>query len=440
MWRSIPKYLINNIIFRNRVERLPAGQNSLCRPKQEVSLQSYRHHIPTAFKISMPISVIEKVEAFDKQRCITVHWDDGNHSQYPYVWLRDNCQCPQCFLSSAKARKLPIEDLDVNISVEKVISTDSKISVVWPDQHISEFDSNWLKTRSFAQTTRKEIQQKLFLTDQQNWGSELQIPTASFEEVLDNDEVAYQWLKTLRKIGVMLLKNAPAEKGQVAKLGERIGYLRLTFYGLTWQVEDKADANNVAYTSGKLSLHTDYPALHRSPGIQLLHCIKPAEIGGETQIVDGFHVANQLRQLNPEAFRILTSILVDFTDSGVDYCDFSLQSKHRIIDLDHNGKVIQINFNNATRDSIFDVPVELVHPFFSALKDYINLMYKPENLITFKMEAGDVLTFDNWRILHGRQNYISTVGSSRHLEGAYASWDEAMSRLRCLEQALYGNK
>ncbi|XP_067902575.1 gamma-butyrobetaine dioxygenase [Heterodontus francisci] len=440
MWQSVTKYLFNNRIYRNGMQKLLAGQKALCHPAQQVPFQGSRQHTPAAFNISMPISAIEKVETFDKQRCITVHWEDGNHSQYPYVWLRDNCQCPQCFLHSAKARKLPIQDLDMNISAEKVILTDSKISVVWPDQHISEFDSNWLKTRSFAQSRREEKQEQLFLTDRQYWGSDLQIPTASFKEVLDNDEVAYQWLKTLRRIGVVRLKHAPTEKGQVAKLGKRIGYLRLTFYGHTWQVEDKSDANNVAYTSGNLSLHTDYPALHHPPGIQLLHSIKPAEVGGETKIVDGFHVANQLRQLNPEAFRILTSVLVNFTDSGVDYCDFSLQSKHKIIDLDHNGKVVQINFNNATRDSVIDLPVELVHPFLSALKDYVDLMYKPENLIIFKMEAGDVLTFDNWRILHGRQSYTSTGGSARHLEGAYANWDEAMSRLRCLEQEMNGNK
>ena len=35
----------------------------------------------------------------------------------------------------------------------------------------------------------------------------------------------------------------------------------------TWQVQDKHMANNVAYTSGKLSLHTDYPALHFAPGV-----------------------------------------------------------------------------------------------------------------------------------------------------------------------------
>ncbi|XP_078405676.1 gamma-butyrobetaine dioxygenase [Cetorhinus maximus] len=440
MWRSITKHLLNNRTYRNGMQTVLVGQNTLCHPKQVVSFQGYRQHTPAAFNISVPIQAIQKVEAFDKQRCITVHWEDGSHSQYPYVWLRDNCQCPQCFLPSAKARRLPIEDLDVNISAEKVTLTNSKISVVWPDQHVSEFDSSWLKTRSFAQSARKEKQEQLFLTEQQNWGSDLQIPTVNFEEVLDNDEVAYQWLRSLRKIGFVRLKHAPTEKGQVAKLGKRIGYLRMTFYGLTWQVEDKTDANNVAYTTGKLSLHTDYPALHHPPGVQLIHCIKPAEAGGETVMVDGFHVANQLRQLNPEAFQLLTSILVDFTDTGADYCDFCLQSKHKIIDLDHNGKVVQINFNNATRDSIFDIPVELVHPFLSALKYYVDLMYKPENLVTFKMEAGDVLTFNNWRILHGRQEYISAAGSARHLEGAYASWDEAMSRLRCLEQALYGNK
>lgn len=35
----------------------------------------------------------------------------------------------------------------------------------------------------------------------------------------------------------------------------------------TWQVQDKYMANNVAYTSGRLSLHTDYPALHFAPGV-----------------------------------------------------------------------------------------------------------------------------------------------------------------------------
>ncbi|XP_062917836.1 gamma-butyrobetaine dioxygenase [Mobula hypostoma] len=439
MWRSAVKYVFSNRIYQNGMQKLAPARNTLHQPVQNVLSQGCKLHSPSALKINMPVSSIQKVETSDHQRWLIVHWEEGSHSLYPYAWLRDNCQCSQCFLASAKARILGIKDLDVDISPEKITLTDSKISVVWPDQHISEFDANWLKARCFHQSAREEKQKQHFFKDRLHWGSELQIPTANFEEVLTNDEVAYEWLCNLRRIGLVQLKNAPVEEGQVARLGKRIGYLRLTFYGNCWQVEDKANANNVAYTSGELSLHTDYPALHHPPGVQFLHCIKKAVAGGETVIVDGFHVANQLRRLNPEAFKILTSVFVDFTDIGVDYCDFSLQSKHKIIDLDHDGNVAQINFNNATRDSVLNLPAEQVQSFLAALKNYVRLMYKPENLVTFKMEPGDILTFDNWRILHGRRSYHSTDGHYRHLEGAYLDWDEVLSRLRCLKQALYGN-
>lgn len=49
---------------------------------------------------------------------------------------------------------------------------------------------------------------------------------------------------------------------------------------------------------------------------------------------------------------------------------------------------------------------------------------------------GDVITFDNWRLLHGRQSYEAGTEISRHLEGAYADWDVVMSRLRILRQSV----
>lgn len=49
---------------------------------------------------------------------------------------------------------------------------------------------------------------------------------------------------------------------------------------------------------------------------------------------------------------------------------------------------------------------------------------------------GDVITFDNWRLLHGRCSYEAGTEISRHLEGAYADWDVVMSRLRILRQSI----
>ncbi|KAI1890160.1 hypothetical protein AGOR_G00170810, partial [Albula goreensis] len=318
---------------------------------------------------------ISSVRALAPQRLVQVRWEDGSQSLYPFVWLRDNCQCPDCMLHSAKARSLLLSQLDVDTAVDQVSLTEStKVSIVWPDQHISEYDADWLKKRCFSPEARRAQQEERFLNKRTYWGSDLRIPTASFEEVLHDDKAALDWLLALREVGIVYLKGAPAEKGQVARLSERIGYLRLTFYGHTWQVQDKLDANNVAYTSGKLSLHTDYPALHHPPGVQFLHCLSPAYQGGESEVVDGFHVANQLQQENPEAFRTLTSLLVDFTDTGADYCDFSVLSKNHIIDVDCDGQVVRINYNNATRDSFLDVPLEQVQPFYASLKAYVDLM------------------------------------------------------------------
>ena len=67
--------------------------------------------------------------------------------------------------------------------------------------------------------------------------------------------------------------------------------------------------------------------------IQMLHCIKQADgEGGDNTLVDGFKIANDLRQSAPELFDILTKELVEFYDSGTDALgDFYMQSRHKII-------------------------------------------------------------------------------------------------------------
>ncbi|ELK15994.1 gamma-butyrobetaine dioxygenase [Pteropus alecto] len=379
---------------------------------------------------------IQKAEVLDGAHLMQILWHDGEESFYPAVWLRDNCQCPNCYLDSAKARKLLVEALDVNIGIKDLMFDRKKVHITWPNEHFSDFEADWLKKRCFSQHAREKLRRELFLPECQYWGSELQLPSLDFEDVLRNDEHAYKWLSSLKKVGIVRLTGASDKQGEVLKLGKRIGFLYLTFYGHTWQVQDKINANNVAYTTGKLSFHTDYPALHHPPGVQLLHCIKQTVTGGDSEIVDGFNVCRKLKEKNPQAFQILSSTFVDFTDIGVDYCDYSVQSKHKIIELDDKGQVVRINFNNATRDTIFDVPVERVQPFYAALKDFVDLMNCKEFKFTFKMNPGDVITFDNWRLLHGRRSYEAGTEISRHLEGAYADWDVVMSRLRILRQSV----
>ncbi|XP_042302331.1 gamma-butyrobetaine dioxygenase [Sceloporus undulatus] len=445
MWTAVAKYLLRPKIHQDCSRTLLQAQKGKFNHRRHFSLSGrpWQH----SSRIAQPVqafgvsAAIQNVETLEANQFICVHWEDGSKSLYPSVWLRDNCQCPDCFLHSAKARKLLLENLDVNIWAKYVGMTErKKVCIIWPDDHTSEFEAEWLKERCFSEQARANVQEELFLSERRYWGSDLQLPTMAFEEVLHSDESAYKWLVTLKKVGIVLLTGAANRQGEVLKLGQRIGFLRLTFYGPTWQVQDKVDANNVAYTTEKLSFHTDYPVLQFPPGIQFLHCIKQTPTGGESEVVDGFHVANKLKEVNPQAFQILTSTFVDFTDVGVDYCDFSMQSKQRIIDVDEKGQVIRINFNNATRDTIFDIPAEKVKPFYAALKEYVNLLNSADNKYIYKMKPGEIVVFDNWRLLHGRQSYQAGTEISRHLEGAYADWDVVMSRLRILRKNVLSRK
>ena len=98
----------------------------------------------------------------------------------------------------------------------------------------------------------------------------------------------------------------------------------------------------MAYTSLPLSPHTDNPYRKPVPCIQLLHCIENEVSGGNSTLVDGFKVANYLKDNNPTFFEILTQIKVKFKfiDKNV-----VLENEGQLIELDENKKLKQIRFS-----------------------------------------------------------------------------------------------
>ncbi|XP_006872458.1 PREDICTED: gamma-butyrobetaine dioxygenase-like, partial [Chrysochloris asiatica] len=107
--------------------------------------------------------IIQRAEVLDGAHLMQILWHDGIESFYPAIWLRDNCQCSNCYLDSAKARKLLIEGLDVNIGIKELTFDRKKVYITWPDEHCSEFEADWLKKRCFSQQARAKLQRELFL-------------------------------------------------------------------------------------------------------------------------------------------------------------------------------------------------------------------------------------------------------------------------------------
>ena len=81
--------------------------------------------------------------------------------------------------------------------------------------------------------------------------------TTDYSAFMNHDNAFNHALAMLCSLGIIMIDNVPQEEEAVEHLGERIGPLRHTFYGRTWDVRDKPDTRNVAYTARELPLHMD---------------------------------------------------------------------------------------------------------------------------------------------------------------------------------------
>lgn len=56
--------------------------------------------------------------------------------------------------------------------------------------------------------------------------------------------------------------------------------------------------------------------------------------------------------------------------------------------VDEDGRLLKVHLNNATRDSVLDVPLDQVQPFYRALKAITDIANRPENMVLYKMDPG----------------------------------------------------
>ena len=62
-----------------------------------------------------------------------------------------------------------------------------------------------------------------------------------------------------------------------------------------------------------------------------------------------------------------------------------------------------------------------------------SLIHDKKFTVKFSLQAGDILCFDNRRVLHGRTSFDPNSGQ-RHLQGYYMDRDEISGRLNFLNK------
>lgn len=417
-------------------------------------------------------TTVEKIGIDWSTGQVNIKFNDGIHSIFDGIWLRDHCPCSSCLNNQTLQRQFPTYKIPIGIVPldAKIINHGKSIQVTWP--HIKEidgkgfthnkesnekykesiYDSNWLRKYSYnyykpnikvnEHNAHKNLipSNKILWTesiDEKKWVSlrELDIPSVKFDDIINTEKGVKQFVENIENYGVGFVTDVPPTSEDTKRLGERICFIRETHFGRFWEVSANNKHGDTAYQTVGLGPHTDTTYFTDPVRIQLFHIIKHDGEGGLSTYVDGFKVANQLKQQIPKAFEILCNTKLSAHCSGDDDIFIEPKEPFTMITLDPNTEQIQqIKYNNDDRSVLQFYSDEhnlstsgTVKDFYWALQHWARLVQ--ENIITIKNQPGLAIALDNWRFMHGRTEFTG----SRLLVGSYHNNDDFVSRLKTLQ-------
>jgi len=361
---------------------------------------------------------------------LDVEWNDGEKSNFNFMWLRDNC--PTSRDKDSRHRMFNLLEVSTNISPKQFkINAEGKLEIEWSEgNHTSYYDQKWLRENCYTINNKKKYISPYVLWDN-SLNSKLSTVQIEHDEIMDSDKGLIKWLELLHYYGIAIVKKAPIEKKSALPVLNRIGCIRETFFKTPFEVINIPKPNNSAYTAHALRNHMDLPWFENPPGYQFLHCLINKAEGGNSSAVDAFAVADYLRKNEKEIFESLVSVPLKFKDN--DYTQESIRIFHApAITLTKDDDYNDIRFSVATMDTL-DCHPDIMDKVYKAHHRLGNLLHDDKFQIKFRLNPGDIFSFNNRRVLHGRTAYDPDSGH-RHLQGYYIDRDEIIGRLNFLKK------
>ena len=352
---------------------------------------------------------------------VHVSWKDGGTATYDSLWLRDNA--PENRDPRNGQRLVSITDIPAEPKIESAKITESELTITWKDGKVAGFEWHWLRGRGAALLVDTNSERRQWTAEQPPdffW--------ANHEDVARNQGSRRDWLRAIVRDGLAFLRNVPTEEETVLSVASWIGFVRETNYGRLFDVRAVANPNNLAFTSLGLPAHTDNPYRDPVPGLQLLHCLATSGIVGESFFVDGLAIAEMMRREHATLFDLLVSTPVRFHfEDEQTY----LSSERPLIACDLRGRFEAIYYNDRSIAPLSLAP-EVLRKFYSAYRILAEMLKSPRSNVSILMQPGDLVVFDNTRILHGRTAFEVQDGT-RHLQGCYVDKDALYSNLAVLQ-------
>lgn len=319
-------------------------------------------------------------------------------ADFHYRWLRHNCdreRHPRTGERTLCSSELPddVRPRDAHVDNDRLV-------IVWePDGHESVYPVAWLDAHAYA---RDRVDHPP--------PSDLARVTVHAPEGL-TPSVFDEAVARTRIEGAALVRRGSAVTGApedetesiIAALAARGLAIIGTHFG---RIEDlrtdnttNQNTDQLGYTDAGVELHTDQPFLENPPRYQLLQSIRAADEGGENFVVDGRAAARHLREIDRGAWEALTRTPVRFHRKQ---SAFESVVDAPVLRDDDRGFMIRYSYFTLAP---FARPFDEMEGWYRAYDRFARLVRDPRHQYRFRLAPGDVLLYDNHRMLHARTSF-----------------------------------
>lgn len=360
---------------------------------------------------------------------LMLKWAEGRRVELASIWLRDNLRADRD--AGNGQRLIDVADLPVAPRIRHAALRGATVRIEWEDEEgAASFDVDWLAAQTAAIGGERALPQPRLWLEGGRLEAARDFAWTTIAAVRDDVRAHAGWLGRLVTDGLAFLSEVPSEPGAILATMPLVGQVAETNYGLLFDVRAVPQPENLAYSDVGLGLHTDNPYREPAPGFQALHVLIAAPDGGESLFADGFALAEHLRQEDPAAFEILAGTPVPFAYRSR---NAALHAERPLIQLSGRGEVAAVHYNNRAIQPL-PFAAEAAERYYRAYRRFAMLLREPRFMLRFTMRAGDLVVFDNQRILHGRTGFAS-ARHPRHLQGCYLTRDSVFSREALLAEA-----
>jgi alpha-ketoglutarate-dependent taurine dioxygenase len=352
---------------------------------------------------------------------LEITWQNSTYSVYSSVWLRDNDPVNRDPLTGQRLVSL----LDLQ-GVPQLQAAEPQpaghITLSWDDGKTSVFPLSWFRAfdRSLRMSPRPtrlpwmgQAAQAFAWCDYSEW-----IPSPASRE---------DWLYSVGRDGLAFLRDVPVDEGAgkaalsrivaSVSVGAEINESRF------FDIRGVPETSNNGYIMPAPRVYTDRPYRDPVPGFQLLHCLSAAGHGGESVFVDGMAVAERLRAHDPDAFATLSQLPILYRLE-----ELGLATERTMLEVDLQGEFRAIYYDDRSI-----APLSLKGPrlkkYYAAYRQLAELLSEPARSVGYRLQPGELVLFDNTRILHG---HAALSAGARHFQGYHLDADGLYSALAVL--------